>query len=53
MELGDTLDLLGEGTKVNKDDLSICGSPNGRMGASLIVLSKSRGRSYIKAKDCW
>lgn len=53
MELGDTLDLVGERPKVNKDDLNICDSSNGRMVASLIVLVKSRGRSYIKANNCW
>lgn len=53
MELSDTLELVGEGVKVNKDDLNICNSSNGRMVASLEGLSESRGRCYIKAKDCW
>lgn len=53
MELSDTLDLVGGGVKVNKDDLSICNSSNGRTVASLKGLSESRGRCYIKAKDCW
>lgn len=53
MELGDTLGLVGEGAKVNKDDLSIGDSSDGRTVTSLTVLGKARGRSYINAKDCW
>lgn len=53
MEPGDTLDVVGEGAKVNKDDLNVCDQSNERTVASLIVLGKSRRRSYIKAKDCW